>query len=376
MLPPARSSICRTGFHANPETAFEETQASAWIADTLGRHGYAVEHPAGSLPTAIRATLRGGRGGESPRIAVLAEYDALPGLGHGCGHNTMAASGVAAAIALASAADDIPGEIVFFGTPAEERGSGKQIMIDDGLFEGIDAALLYHPCDRNHVQSFPLASEDVEVVFHGLQAHASSDPWRGKNALDAMILLFSSVGLWRQQLRPDARVHGIIQEGGTAANIIPERTRAWFMLRSADQPYYADMAERFRALVDAAALATGTTGEVTFSGGAKTMKPNPTLERRWVANAAAYGVADQGPDANSGSTDMGNVSWICPTIHPDLAIAAEGTPGHSILFRDAAATPVADRTTLLAGILVAQTAVELFADPELVAAAWRDFRGG
>ena len=361
--------------HANPETAFDEVQASAWIAETLARHGFDVEHPAGSLSTAIRARKAGGRG-EGPRIGILAEYDALPGLGHGCGHNTMAASGVGAAIALAALSDGLAGEIVFLGTPAEERGSGKQIMIDDGLFAGLDAALLYHPCDRNHVQSFPLASEDIEVVFHGLQAHASSDPWRGKNALDAMILLFGSVGLWRQQLTPDARVHGIIQEGGMAPNIIPDRTRAWFMLRSADQERYLAMAQRFRALVDAAALATDTTADVTFSGGAMTMKPNATLEARWIANAAAYGIDDEGPDPNSGSTDMGNVSWVCPTIHPDLSIAATGTPGHSTAFRDAAATPVADRTTLLAAILVAQTAWDLQADPELVAAAWRDFQAG
>jgi amidohydrolase len=362
--------------HANPEPAFEERQAAAWIADALRAHGYEVELPAGSLETAIRATRRGGRGGspEGPRIGILAEYDALPGLGHGCGHNTMAASGVGAAIALAGIADDLPGEIVFLGTPAEERGSGKAIMIRDGLFDGLDAALLFHPCDRNHIASLPLASEDVEVVFHGLQAHAASDPWKGRNALDAMVLLFSSVGLWRQQLRPDARVHGIIQEGGTAANIIPDRTKAWFMLRSPDQPYYEEIQGRFRELVDGAALATGTTAEVTFSGGAMTMKPNATLEARWVANAAAYGIADQGPDASSGSTDMGNVSWVCPTIHPELAIVEEGTPGHSIRFRDAAATPAADRTTLLAATLVAHLAYELFADPELVAAAWRDFR--
>ena len=263
---------------------------------------------------------------------------------------------------------------MFLGTPAEERGSGKAIMIADGLFAGLDAALLFHPCDRNHVASFPLASEDVEVVFQGLQAHAAADPWKGRNALDAMILLFSSVGLWRQQLRPEARVHGIIQEGGTAANIIPERTKAWFMLRSPDQEDYQVINRRFRELVDVAALATETTAEVTFSGGAMTMKPNATLEARWVANAAAYGIVDQGPDPNSGSTDMGNVSWVCPTIHPELAIAAEGTPGHSVLFRDAAATPEADRTTLLAATLVAQVALELFSDPELVAAAWRDFR--
>ena len=363
--------------HANPEPAFEEHQAATWIADVLRGYGFEVEHPAGSLATAIRATRRGGRGGDGsdgPRIGILAEYDALPGLGHGCGHNTMAASGVGAAIALAAVADDLPGEIVFLGTPAEERGSGKQIMIDDGLFAGVDAALLYHPCDRNHVESHPLASEDVEVVFTGLQSHAASDPWKGRNALDALIMLFSSVGLWRQQLKPTSRVHGIIREGGTAANIIPDRTSAWFMLRSDDQAYYEEMKARFTQMCEAAALATGTTVEVTVSGGATTMRNNQVLAERFRANMAAYGIDDMGDDPNAGSTDMANVSWVCPTIHPDLAICDEGVPGHSILFRDAAATPRADETTLLAATLVAQTAVELFCDPELVAAAWAEFR--
>jgi amidohydrolase len=360
--------------HAHPEPAFEEHEAARLVAEALARHGFDVEQPAGRLATAIRATRRGGRGGATPRIGILAEYDALPGLGHGCGHNTMAASGVGAAIALAAVADELPGEIVFLGTPAEERGSGKQFMIDDGLFEGIDAALLFHPCDRDHVESHPLASEDVEVVFSGLQAHASSDPWQGRNALDAMIALFSSVGLWRQQLRPDARVHGIIQEGGTAANIIPDRTKAWFMLRSPDQPYYEEMRARFGEIARGAALATGTTVELTFSGGAKSMHRNRTLEARWVENADAYGIVDGGPDPNSGSTDMANVSWVCPTIHPELSIAEAGTPAHSIRFRDAAATPKADETTLLAATLVAQVGAELFSDPALVAAAWREFR--
>jgi len=362
--------------HANPEVAFEERQAAGWVVEALARHGFVVEHPAGRLATAIRATRPGGRGGAGPRIGILAEYDALPGLGHGCGHNTMAASGVGAAIALAAIADELPGEIVFLGTPAEERGSGKQYMIEDGLFDGIDAALLFHPCDRNHVETHPLASEDVEIVFRGLQAHAAADPWKGLNALDAMILLFNSVGLWRQQLRPDARVHGIIQEGGTAANIIPDRTKAWFMLRSPNQSDYERMKVRFGEMAEAAAAATGTTVELVFSGGARSMKPNATLEARWVANAAAYGIVDQGRDPNSGSTDMANVSWVCPTIHPELAIADEGTPGHSILFRDAAVTPRADETTLLAATLVAQTAYELFANPALVEAAWQEFREG
>lgn len=360
--------------HADPEPAYEEVHAAAWVAEILARHGFDVEVPAGSLSTAVRAVKRGGRGGDGPRIGILAEYDALPGLGHGCGHNTMAASGVGAAIALASIADELPGEIVFLGCPAEERGSGKKQMIEDGLFEGLDAALLYHPCDRSHVYSWPLASEDVDVVFSGLQAHASSDPWKGKNALDAMVLLFSSVGLWRQQLLPSARVHGIIQEGGTAANIIPDRTRAWFMLRSTEQDYYEVMKTQFSAMCEAAAIATGTTVRVTYSGGATTMNNNRVLGGRFTANMNAYGIEEMGDDLNAGSTDMGNVSWVCPTIHPDLAIAPEGTAGHSIEFRDAAITPRADEVTLLAATIVAQTAYDLYADPALVDAAWREFR--
>ncbi len=194
---------------------------------------------------------------------------------------------------------------MFLGTPAEERGSGKEIMLRDGLFDGLDAALLFHPCDRNHVESAALASEDATVVFHGLQSHAASEPWAGKNALDAMIALFVSVGLWRQQLRPACRVHGIIQEGGTAANIIPDRTRAWFMVRSPDQAYYEVMKARFRRLCEAAAMAAGVTVEVEFSGAASTMKHNRALAARWAANAEAYGILDEGLDPSAGSHGHG-----------------------------------------------------------------------
>lgn len=361
--------------HANPEPAFEEHHAAAWVAAVVARHGFAVEHPAGSLSTAVRGRLTGGKGPDGPRIGVLAEYDALPGLGHGCGHNTMAASGAGAAIALAAVRDAWAGEVVFLGTPAEERGSGKAIMLRDGLFDGLDAALLFHPCDRNHVESAPLASEDVSVTFAGVASHAASDPWSGRNALDAMIALFVSVGLWRQQLPTHCRVHGIIQEGGTAANIIPARTRAWFMIRSADQAYYEVMKARFRRLCEAAAEAADVAVEVEFSGGATTMKHNTTLAARWVANGEAYGIADEGRDPTSGSTDMANVSWVVPAIHPDLSITDQPTPGHTIEFRDAAGRPRADRTVLLAATLVAQTALDLLLDPALVEEVWQEFRG-
>jgi amidohydrolase len=286
----------------------------------------------------------------------------------------MAASGVGAAIALAAIASELPGEIVFLGTPAEERGSGKAVMLDDGLFDDLDAALLFHPSDMTHVTCGLLASEDVEVIFHGFQAHAASDPWLGRNALDAMILLFSSVGLWRQQLRPEARVHGVILEGGTAANIIPERTRAWFMIRSADEADYERMRARFEELCRAAALAAECTVDVLFSGRASTMRNNMALANRFAANMAAYGVIAGAQPKNLGSSDMGNVSQVLPTIHPCVAICAAGVPGHSIEFRDAAATPYADEVTLLMATVVAQTAYELFADPGLVESAWQEFR--
>ncbi len=362
--------------HANPEPAFEEHQASAWVAEAVAAHGFAVERPAGSLATAVRGRITGGKGPDGARIGILAEYDALPGLGHGCGHNTMASSGVGAAIALAALRDEWAGEVVFLGTPAEERGSGKEIMLRDGLFEGLDAALLFHPSHSNHVEIAPLASEDVTVIFKGLQSHAASEPWAGKNALDAMIALFVSVGLWRQQLPPHCRVHGIIAEGGTAANIIPDRTRAWFMIRSADQTFYDDvMKPRFIELCKAAALASGVEVEVEFSGYASTMKHNRTLAARWLANAEPYGIVDEGKDLDAGSTDMANVSWALPAIHPELSITEVHTAGHTPEFRDAAARPLADRTVLLAATLVAQTALDLLLDPTLVDEAWREFRG-
>jgi amidohydrolase len=362
--------------HADPEPAFEEHRAAARVAASIAAHGYVVEYPAGSLATAVRGRLTGGLGADGPRIGVLAEYDALPGLGHGCGHNTMAASGVGAAIALAAVREAFAGEVVFLGTPAEERGSGKQFMLDDGLFEGLDAALLFHPADRDMVHAILLASEDVDVTFTGMAAHAASEPWEGRNALDAAILLFEAVGLWRQQLPQHARVHGIVVEGGTAANIIPDRASARFMIRSTDQPYFDSMRTRFRSLVEGAALMADVKGEVIFSGRSTTMKESRTLAGLWRSNMEARGLVDEGADPDHiGSSDMGNVSLVLPTIHPSLAICDHGVPWHSVESLRAAATPRAEATTLVAAALVAETALDLLADPSLVAAAWREFHG-
>ena len=361
--------------HANPEPAFEEHRAAGWVAEAIARHGYVVQHPAGRLATAVRGTLRAGTG-SGGRVGILAEYDALPGIGHACGHNTMAASGVGAAIGLAAVADELAGEVVFLGTPAEERGSGKQLMLDDGLFDGVDAALLFHPSDMTEVEARLLASEDVDVTFHGRASHAASEPWEGRNALDALILLFNSVGLWRQQLRPESRVHGIILEGGTAANIIPDRGVARFMVRSPDQSYFEGMRRHFRELCEAASLATGCAVDVEFSGRSDTMRHNRVLGARYLANMEPYGLRNDPPSDNLGSSDMGNVSQVLPTIHPSLAICNRGVPGHSIEFREAARSERADEITLIAATVAAQVAFELLADPTLVAAAWREFRGG
>jgi amidohydrolase len=362
--------------HATPELAFEEVQASRWIADAVARHGYRVEHPVGRLATGVRGLLPGGRPGKGARIGILAEYDALPGLGHGCGHNLMAASGVGAAIGLAAVAADVPGAIVFLGTPAEERGNGKQTMIEDGMFANLDAALLFHPSDKSHVEKHALASEEIDVAFSGFQAHAAAEPWKGRNALDALILLFSAIGLWRQQLEPDARVHGIIVEGGTAPNIIPARTSARFMIRSTSDQRLGRMREQFRAMVEAAGRATGCEHEVLFSGYTGSMKNNLVLAERFAAHMAAYGIPNGPPDSQMGSTDMGNVSQVCPAIHPNLAICDPGVPRHSIEFREQAISLRADEITLLAATLIAQVAYELLADPSLVEKAWQEFRAG
>jgi amidohydrolase len=363
--------------HADPEVAFEEHQAAALVAEIVEAHGYTVERGAGSLPTAVRGVLTGGRGPDGPTIGVLAEYDALPGLGHGCGHNLMAASGVGAAIALAAVRPRFAGRIVFLGTPAEEFGSGKVQMIRDGLFDGLDAALLFHPSDVDTAACQLLAVGEWDIIFRGLQAHAASDPWMGRNALDALILLFSSIGLWRQQLRPDARVHGIVLEGGSAANIIPDRAVGRFMVRSPRQEEFERMRDRFFRLARSAAEAADVEVEIIDKGASATMRDAGILRDLWRDHATAAGVVDRPvPLDRLGSSDMGDVSWVVPAIHPQLAICDEGVAGHSIEFRDAAASPRAEEVALVAATLVAQTAWDLLADPSLVAAAWQEHRGG
>jgi metal-dependent amidase/aminoacylase/carboxypeptidase family protein len=247
-------------------------------------------------------------------------------------------------------------------------------MLDDGLFEGVDAAMMVHASNMTHVEVAFLASVDAEVVFTGAQAHASSDPWEGRNALDALLLLFQSIGLWRQQLRPEARVHGIITDGGQAVNIIPARAAGHVRLRSADQAYHAEMQARFRGMVDAAAAATRCEAEVRFFARAMTMRHNSALAARFAANLMADGVADGPMTDRLGSSDIGNVSFAVPTIHPMLAITDEMVPLHSVAFRDLAATERGNAVALLGATTLAQTAADVLTDSALVEAAWAEFR--
>ena len=359
--------------HANPEPGFEEHDASATIAEILRAAGFAVEYPAGSTPTAIRARLAG-RGGPGPTVAILAEYDALRGLGHGCGHNIIAAAGVGAALALAELAPIMPGQVVFLGTPAEEDLAGKQVMLDDGLFAGVDAAMMVHASNMTHAEIVLLASVDVEVIYTGAQAHAASDPWSGRNALDALLLLFQSVGLWRQQLKPDARVHGIVTDGGQAVNIIPARAAGHFRLRSANQADHEAMATRFRAMAEAAGAAARCETEIRFFARATTMRHNHALGARFSAHLAHAGAAEGPVSTRLGSSDIGNVSLAIPTIHPMLAITDDPVPLHSVAFRDLAATEHADAVALLGATCLAQTAWEVLTDSTLLDAATAEFR--
>ena len=361
--------------HANPEIAYEERQAASWTAELLERHGFEIERPVAGLETAFVARRKGGQAG--PVIAFLGEYDALPEVGHGCGHNLMCSSSAGAAIAAArELGDDFAGEVRFIGTPAEEAGSGKVTMIEKGAFADVDVALQIHPSDRTNAEIACLAITDLNVTFHGKLAHASADPWLGRNALDALVLLYTMVAQWRQHLKPRERVHGIITHGGAAPNIVPDLTSGRWFLRTPIDEDLEPMVDRFREMADAAALATGTTVEVTAAPNRmRTMVNNQVLLEIWRRELAAAGWQDGPIDMNAGSTDMANVSHEVPTIHPMMAIAPEGTPGHSREFAEHAAGPGGDEMLPVAIRVLAATGIELLRNPAQVERAWTELKG-
>jgi amidohydrolase len=366
--------------HATPELAFKETQAHAWLTDFLEAHGARVERGLGGLPTAFRATIEGQ--GAGPTIAIMAEYDALPGIGHACGHNVIATAGVGAGAALAVALGRLPyaGRIQVIGTPAEEGGAGKVKLMDAGVFGGVDAAMMIHGRCGTQVWRPTLGIIKVKAEFFGQAAHASSWPWRGVNALNAVIALFNGLDAMRQQLRPDARMHGIITRGGEQANIIPEYTSAEFYLRSISVDYCWELLRRFTAAAEGAAAATGCRVSVTHDPTVhEPLKANGTMAGLFARNLEIIDFPEDPDDgqAGYGSTDCGNVSQRLPTIHPYIRISPDGVPGHSREFAEWARSPLA-RAGMVAGAkALALTAVDLLASPEALAGAKRDFeRGG
>ncbi len=361
--------------HANPEIAFEERQASAWTAELLERHGFEVTRPVGGLETAFVASWRGRATG--PVVALAGEYDALPEVGHGCGHNLMCSSSAGAALAVARMLGrDFDGEIRFIGTPAEEAGNGKVHLIGAGVFDDVDVCLQIHPSDSNSAEIMCLAVIEVGVTFHGTLAHASADPWLGKNALDAIVLLHTMVAQWRQHLKTGERVHGIITHGGAAPNIVPDLTAGRWYLRTPVDDDLDAMIDRFRTMAEAAATATGCTVELKIDpmNRCRTMLNNPTLLEVWRRHLAEAGVQDDPVDPNAGSTDMANVSHEVPTIHPFMAIAPRGTPGHSREFAAHAGGPDGDEMLPKAIRVLAATTVEMVSNPELVSSAWAELR--
>ena len=359
--------------HANPEIRFEEVQASTWLADALEARGFRVERGVGGLPTAFRATLPGAGSGPAPaagpNVAILCEYDALPEIGHACGHNVIATMGAGAAFALAPLMAELPGTLTVIGTPAEEGGGGKILLLDAGVFDGVDAAMMIHPYLRNEANMPTLASTKWEVTFHGKPAHAAMAPHLGVNALDAVRLAFAGIDALRQQVRQDVRIHAIVTDGGAAANVIPERAAMLAVARAADATYlFEDLVPRLRNVFEGAALMTGAGLEVGDASPAYLeMTVNEPLEDAFTRHATRRGrtVTPYDPNARAGSTDMGNVSQVMPALHGMLAIDDAAMP-HTAAFAVAARSPRGDRTVIDGASVLANVAAELLTDPALL----------
>jgi amidohydrolase len=353
--------------HANPELRFEEHKACAWLTEFLAARGHTVERNVAGLPTAFRA--RAGKG--SPRVAILAEYDALPGVGHACGHNLIATGAVGAFVAAAQVVGSTGGEVVLLGTPAEEGGGGKITMIDAGVFADVDAAMMFHPFDRDLLAHTALASLWLTFDFKGKPSHAAIAPHAGKSALTACLDTFRLVDGQRVHFRDGVRVHGYVTNGGQAVNIIPERAGCEFSVRALDGVELA----RVRGIVErcarGAALASDVEVSVGVRQGYKDMVNNMALARRFGAHTGALGrpARERDDRIGAGSTDMGDVSHVVPSIHPWLAIVDEGEAlCHERRFAEAAGAPSGLSTALVAAKAMARTAVDYLADAELRAA--------
>jgi amidohydrolase len=352
--------------HAHPETCFEERHATHVLTGALDRAGFKVQRSACGLDTAFVATS-----GSGPvRIGVCAEYDALPDVGHACGHNVIAASALGAGIGLAAVADEVGATVVVLGTPAEEGGGGKVLMLDGGAFDGLDVAMMVHPWPSDRLVATCLAVDHFDVTFTGREAHASAAPWAGVNAGDAMTIAQVALGLLRQQLTPGDQVHGIVTHGGSAANIIPAHVTGRFMCRSVHEERLGVLRARVDACFEAGAIATGATLSVDEVGLRYShMISDPELLKSYRRHAQALGrefsADDDGLAPPTISTDMANVSLVIPAIHPLIGIDAKGSVNHQPSFAAACATDSADRAVVDGAIALALTGIDVATDPAL-----------
>ena len=361
--------------HANPELAFQEVKAVAWLTEYLKENGFSIESGICGLKTAFRGSY--GRG--KPVIAILAEYDALPKLGHACGHNLIAVSAVAAGVASKLAVDQFGGNILVIGTPGEELYGGKVIMVNRGAFDGVDVAMMVHPGVLNTATTQFLACQTLEVEFFGRAAHAAARPEKGINALEAMLQSFAAINSLRQHIKDKARIHGIITDGGEAANIVPAHSAGNFVVRAEDDSYLDELKERVINCFTGAATASGARleyrwGEVRYAS----LRSNLTLARLFRRNLQSLGrkVHLLDPSNSFGSSDMGNVGQLVPSIHPSVAIAPVEALVHSPQFASAAASEVGLCGLLDAGKALAMTVVDLVANPGIVARVKEEFGRG
>jgi amidohydrolase len=360
----------------HPELGSEEYEASRLLADELEKHGFEVERGLLGMETAFRATYKGKPGG--PRIAFLAEYDALPGVGHGCGHNIIGTAGIGAGIATSRLMKDLAGEVVVLGTPAEEghgpSAGSKKRMAEAGIFDDVDVAWMIHPtAGKTTVSNGFLAISGVGIEFKGKPAHAAASPHDGVNALNAAVLTFMAVHANRQQLRRDANavVHGIITEGGLASNIIPDRAVLRFGVRSSDDGYVPELVRMVENSARGAAMATGCDVKIQTSTGLKSNIRNPPLERLFLRLFGELGeeVEDLAVTASRpplGSTDFADVTHVAPGIHPMVAIAPEGVAWHSYESADSTFTERGHRGLEIGAKAMAMAAVEVLKDPALL----------
>ncbi len=363
-----------TAIHACPETGYQEERASALLADRLEEAGFRVERGVAGIATAIRA--ESGTASNSPTVGYLAEYDALPEIGHACGHNLIAAASLGAAMAVAAvlAAPGGPsGRVVFYGTPAEEGGGGKIQMLEAGAFRDLDAALMFHPYHRNELEYYALGCYSLSFTFHGRAAHAAAAPHEGVNALDALILTFNGINALRQHLRDGTRIHGIVREGGIAPNIVPAKAVGEFYVRSDDTDYLEELVEKVKDCARAGALATGAEVEFALTGPVYApMKNNRALLEVFMRFLPDWR-ADAPPTPSS--SDLGNLSQLIPAIQPLLAISAANVPPHSPAFAVAAASERGRKVMLQAAVALALTGLKFLTDEELRERVRSDFQG-